>query len=345
MQKLYSKLTISSILKYCSAALLLVVPLYQKFPVVKIGGTYVPVRSEDFLLFVVGVFWLYYFFRNKPMEFLKDKLNIAIVLFILAGFVSVLSAIFITNTTPVHLAMLHWIRRIEYIIPFFAALAAIRQNARPKFFVEVLMIVVFAAFIYGLGQIYLGFPVVTTQNEEYAKGIALRWIPGARLPSSFAGHYDLAAFLVIVFPLLFAYLFAIKKSLSKILLLTLVIVPGYWLFLQTESRVSFLAYLIGVTLTLFILRKNIFVLPFVVFSILGMFVLSDLGARYWQIISIYSKKIISQELIVTTAHAQAPSLPATGSEEPVEDRSTSIRLNVEWPRALRAFSKNPLLGT
>ena len=28
-----------------------------------------------------------------------------------------------------------------------------------------------------------------------------------------------------------------------------------------------------------------------------------------------------------------------------EDRSTSIRLNVEWPRALRAFSKNPLFGT
>jgi O-antigen ligase len=28
-----------------------------------------------------------------------------------------------------------------------------------------------------------------------------------------------------------------------------------------------------------------------------------------------------------------------------EDRSTSIRLNVEWPRAIRAFIKNPLLGT
>ncbi|MEK7112083.1 MAG: hypothetical protein AAB875_02035, partial [Patescibacteria group bacterium] len=28
-----------------------------------------------------------------------------------------------------------------------------------------------------------------------------------------------------------------------------------------------------------------------------------------------------------------------------EDRSTSIRLNVEWPRALRALFKNPLLGT
>jgi len=29
----------------------------------------------------------------------------------------------------------------------------------------------------------------------------------------------------------------------------------------------------------------------------------------------------------------------------LEDRSSSIRLNVEWPRAIRAFSKNPLLGT
>jgi O-antigen ligase len=29
----------------------------------------------------------------------------------------------------------------------------------------------------------------------------------------------------------------------------------------------------------------------------------------------------------------------------VEDRSTSIRLNVEWPRAIRAFVKDPLIGT
>lgn len=28
-----------------------------------------------------------------------------------------------------------------------------------------------------------------------------------------------------------------------------------------------------------------------------------------------------------------------------EDRSTSIRLNVEWPRAIRALTKNPLTGT
>ena len=39
---------------------------------------------------------------------------------------------------------------------------------------------------------------------------------------------------------------------------------------------------------------------------------------------------------------------ATPTPTPVpifEDRSTSIRVNVEWPRAIRALSKNPLLGT
>jgi O-antigen ligase len=42
---------------------------------------------------------------------------------------------------------------------------------------------------------------------------------------------------------------------------------------------------------------------------------------------------------------------ATPSAEPIEStalavgRSTDIRFKVEWPRALRAFAKNPLLGT
>ncbi len=34
-----------------------------------------------------------------------------------------------------------------------------------------------------------------------------------------------------------------------------------------------------------------------------------------------------------------------GGEAPPEDRSTAIRLKVEWPRAIKAFLKNPLLGT
>jgi O-antigen ligase len=49
------------------------------------------------------------------------------------------------------------------------------------------------------------------------------------------------------------------------------------------------------------------------------------------------KKILSISIIPV---ANAQSEPA-----PTEDRSTNIRLNIEWPRAIRAIERNPFLGT
>jgi O-antigen ligase len=47
-----------------------------------------------------------------------------------------------------------------------------------------------------------------------------------------------------------------------------------------------------------------------------------------------------------SAQETTPLLTPTPVPVPVfEDRSTSIRLAVEWPRAIRAFIKNPLLGS
>ena len=61
---------------------------------------------------------------------------------------------------------------------------------------------------------------------------------------------------------------------------------------------------------------------------------SDLRTRYGRIIEVVKQKITS----VVTVYAEDD-----GNVN--EDRSTSIRLVVEWPRAIRAFSKNPLVGT
>ena len=63
-------------------------------------------------------------------------------------------------------------------------------------------------------------------------------------------------------------------------------------------------------------------------------------------------KILNYYIFNNTVYAQdnllleRKQLNITPTPPPVfEDRSTNIRLNVEWPRAIRAFSKNPLLGT
>jgi hypothetical protein len=80
---------------------------------------------------------------------------------------------------------------------------------------------------------------------------------------------------------------------------------------------------------------------------------SNLISRYERVIEIFSATVKKYtQNVVAPLYAQDVSTlrrdatPPTPTPMPVfEDRSTSIRLNVEWPRAIRAFLKNPLLGT
>ena len=346
----------NEILKYSVAALLLVIPIYPKFPVFSVPGTYVAIRAEDFLIGSIFIFWVIGFLRGRFGQFFNDTLSKSLFLFWLVGLLSILSGLLLTNSISLHLGILHFFRRIEYVIPLFIAISAIRNRRAPRFFVEVFFIASLVVFFYGLGQLYADFPVISTQNQEYSKGVALRWIPGARVHSTFAGHYDLAAFLVLFFPIAIAYLFSIRKILSRIFVFFVFIVPSFWLFLQTESRISFVSFLCGVTVTLWVIRKRLFIVPFVLVSVLSMLFLSDLGVRYRRILDVYSQKTTLNDVINIARPGSVyanegkedkkqPSVYSILGAQITEDRSTSIRLNVEWPRAIRAFYKNPLLGT
>lgn len=361
MQKLLKLLKNPNIVKYGVAAFLLVVPLYPKFPLFNVPGTYVAIRAEDFLIAFVSLFWLIQVWHTERHDFFKDDLNKTIVMFWLVGFLSLTGGLLLTQSITLHLGFLHWARRIEYMLPFFIAVWALRKRGNSRFYGEVIFIASLMAFFYGLGQVYAQFPVISTQNEEFAKGLALRFVPGSRLHSTFAGHYDLAAFLVFVFPLAFAFLFAAKNWMYRIAILGGVMAPSFWLLMRTESRVSFLAYLLAVTVTLWLIRRRLFIVPFIAASIILMATVGGLGDRYLYTINIYKQKVLNMKdkfinLSPAIVWAQEKSLSAPvrlGSEsaegkitEPViEDRSTAIRLKVEWPRAIRAFFKNPLLGT
>lgn len=330
-----------AIFKLSIAAILLAVPLYPKFPLFRVPGTYVAVRVEDFLLLIVVLIWGFYLLKTGQLgRFLNDRFTQAVFLFLVAGLLSVLSALLITGNISPHLAFLHWIRRLEYILLFFIAYSAVTLSGRISFFTYTLFIASFFVFLYGVGQVYFNLPVITTQNEEYSKGIALRWVPGARLPSTFAGHYDLAAFSMFVLTFGFAWMFLYTNFLYKIFLLAFVVAPAFWLLLMTESRISFLAYLFSVSSMFVFLQKKKFILPIVLVSIV-VAVFTGLGARYWRTIDVYLQKLRTYNmLIVSPVYAQEATQSA-----PVEDRSVSIRLNIEWPRAVNAFLKNPLLGT
>lgn len=352
MQKLF--LLISSIrfnlwLKYSVAAVLLIIPLYPKFPILTVPGTYVAIRAEDFLISILGVVFFFYFLKTSKKEFFSDKVHLAIFIFILSGLVSLIGAIFLTQTVSWQIGLLHWARRVEYLVPFFVAYSAVRSGVGLRYYFHLLILIGFLAFLYGFGQEHFGFPVITTQNEEYSKGIALRWVSGARLPSTFAGHYDLAAFLVMSFPLIFAYLFYLKSKGKKLLLVFGYLLPVFWLFLQTEARVSFVAAIVGVVTTLWLVKRKKYIVWILVTSLVGMLFFSSLGARYLRTINFYRAKIVgfsTQEVIkIAKAYEDNRTLNQTSAPPPGEDRSFSIRIHVEWPRAIRAFLKNPLFGT
>lgn len=284
--------------KYLIAALLVMVPLYPKFPFIQIPGTYVSIRTEDFLLVIVGIYTLIRFIPDIKRIF-QNKIFRAILIFLTIGLVSLISGVFLTKTVVFSVGIFHFIRRIEYFMPFLAIMAFFPydKDKNLEFYIKVLMIVVFAAFIYGIGQRYFNFPVIITQNSESSKGLALRWTPGSHITSTFAGHYDLAAYMVLVLPIFISLIFVLKDRYSKILL-GVVTAAGFWLLVNSASRIALISYLLSVFISLFILKKYKAMILILLVSIILSGFSSSLYARYKSLIDVYLK-VSAQEIIPT----------------------------------------------
>jgi len=347
----------SETMKYLVAAILLAVPLYPKFPFIRVPGTFVSIRLEDFLLAAVAAVLVFRLLPKKK-AFLKNKINQAIFLSLSIGFLSLATAVLVTKTVIPHIGFLHWLRRIEYFVPFFVGFLAIRERKENlEFYLKVLMVSLIIAFFYGLGQKHLNWPIIITQNLEYAKGIALRWIPGSHINSTFAGHYDLATFLVMVLPIYISLFFLLKEWRTRVVIFA-VFLAGLWLLGNSGSRISVVSYLGALTIALSLVKKYKAIPLVIILSLIFFTMSSSLMARYSRIIRVTTEKMLKinslffkQEPVYAASEPvvipeRRKALKPTPTPPPVfEDRSTSIRLNVEWPRAIRALSKNPLLGT
>lgn len=344
MQKLlarYSKIA-NNALKYGVAAIILAVPLYPKFPFLTIPGIQVAVRLEDFVILSVFLLWLTAVLPNIR-SFLKDRITLSILLFFVVGLISLLFAVVVAKTVSPHIGFLHWARRVEYLSAFFIGMYSVKRKEDLYFYIKILLIVVVAAFFYGIGQKYYNVPVITTQNADYSRGIALRYRPGAHLVSTFAGHYDLASFIILLMPALYLFLFAKSETLKKFVkdtrpiitrgVIMIVIMMGVWLLTQTASRISLVSYLGSSIFALILMNRKKFIPVVLIISFVFASFSMNLIDRYLNIVDVYAQTELPEEL------------PSPEPVEVVEDRSTSIRLNVEWPRAVRALTKNPLTGT
>ncbi|MFH2118344.1 MAG: hypothetical protein ABII10_01260, partial [Candidatus Paceibacterota bacterium] len=206
-KKIFSWLD-SNILFLFSTLLLIFIPLYPKIPLFDIlPGYIVRVRFEDALIALAGLTWIIQLWRGKVVW--KSPLFRLIGIYTLVGFLSILSAIFIIHTVPLELlhvgkSALHLFRYMEYFFLFVLMYASLKTFKQAKIIVWMLVLTVLAVSFYGVGQKYWYWPVYSTMNREFSKGVRLYLTEHARVQSTFGGHYDLGAYLVIVLPILLA---------------------------------------------------------------------------------------------------------------------------------------------
>ena len=337
----------ASLLKYLTAAIFVFIPLYPKFPLFFLPGSAVAIRAEDFLIATTAIVLAVHLILSKKIKL--PPLGFQIIVYLAVGALSVLSAILITKNVNPLLAIFHWGRRLEYLLVFFFVYYVGRENrGSRRLLFELILLVPIGVFLYGLAQIFAAAPVISTMNKEFAKGIALTLQPGVQLSSTFAGHYDLAIYLAMILAYLATLLtFKLKRRHWFGLLAGFVIL--LWLFTQAGSRIAIFGLVFSVALVCSLRQK--FKLALLLTALVGASILTSpsLLLRLGNLWRVFRAQLQSAAIVAPVHAAESTGfLSVLGDEalRPIqEDRSTSIRFDVEWPRALRSLYKNPFLGT
>lgn len=249
-----------NILLLLAGFLLAFIPLYPKLPLFEaIPGYIVRVRLEDVFLFIAILIWVFQTVRKK-IKWKTPFLSLMGV-YAIVGILSLISAVFLIQTIPletIHVAKsaLHYFRYLEYFSLFLIVFSSIKSGKQIKILVFTLLTTLITITLYGYGQKYWYWPVYSTMNREFSKGLTLYLTEHARVQSTFGGHYDFAAFLVILLPISLALAYKSNKKAHRVLY-HIIHVFGLWSLIVSASRTSFAAYLLGaLTVIIFLSWKN-----------------------------------------------------------------------------------------
>jgi hypothetical protein len=213
--KLLKKLD-DNILKILLMLFVFFIPLFPKFPFRVVNYTYIAIRLDDLLTGVLAAVFILQLLRKK-VSFAKLPYKKLFGAFWIVVFLSYISGVYITKTVEFpFVGLLHAARRVEYMMLFFIAVSVIRTSTDYKKLLFSFLTSLFLINVYGIGQRFFEFPAISTMNPEFAKGRILFLTPEARLSSTFAGHYDLAAYLVLMLPFLWAlFMYAKRIQISQ----------------------------------------------------------------------------------------------------------------------------------
>lgn len=239
-------------------------------------------RVEYLSVFFIGYSAVFYVKqeKNDNNEFIKlPNLFLRGVQVISITYIVLFISYFLQNVHPL-LRITGTLFSFVAISPFigiglfclsYVLLASTLLKKRITVFIAVITFTLLLTVGYGFGQrgILVGwehrFPAYSTMNEEFAKGIPLLISATNRIQSTFAGHYDLAAYLVLLIPIMGSMAFGYRKWYLRVFFASCGVL-GLLLLLMTASRVSFMVYLLAVCFMLILQKKKLFIIPVVILS-------------------------------------------------------------------------------
>lgn len=262
-----------NILLVVTLALLVFIPLYPKLPLIDIQNTWVYIRAEDFFVLFALIIWLMITIQKRTV--LRTPLTLPIFTFWIIGGLATLHGILLIFPTVANLfpnvALLSYLRRIEYMSLYFVSYWSMKEKSYLRYVIVTLILTLVGVVAYGLGQKFLGFPAFLTMNEEFAKGTPITLSALSRLPSTFGGHYDLAAYLVLIMPIVVSVMFGLKNKIVAGVLFCINLLGAYVLFL-TVSRISLFALIASIVFVLYFHKKRLvlLIIPVCVVALLAM---------------------------------------------------------------------------
>lgn len=330
--------------------LLAFIPLYPKLPLFDaVPGYIVRVRLEDILVAFTAVVWLIQAKRGK-VNWRVPGLWL-LVTYAAAGLLSLLTAMFIIHTIPlefVHVAksVLHYFRYLEYFTLLLFTYSAIKTKADVWKLLSISLVTLVGIILYGYGQKFYYWPVYSTMNREFSKGIVLYLTDHARVQSTFGGHYDLAAYLVVLLPVVLSFAFTVRAWWGR-LLLHFVHLYGVWLMVVAASRISFGGYVLASLVVIWLVAckqtkwwqklwwgSSRSVVLVSMLSFMMLFYGQDIYERFLQVLEGYPKlhddyhalndqrkRLVRQSLVmIGLAEGEKPAPPSNGVGVTLEDQ-------------------------
>lgn len=311
------------LLKILIIAYIYLIPLYPKIPLFNINYTYVHVRFEDVFVALISTFFFVQLLRKKVS--INKQFLIPIGLFWIAVMISFIVGNFILEGLPPQVwkvSLLHALRRVEYMVIFFIAYAAIRTKKDFYDYLKHILIALALVCLYGLGQKILGWCAFQTMNPEFSKGYCLTLSSDARISSTFAGHYDLAAYLTLIIPIAVGAYIYFKKA-RYFIPFTLAIMA----LVLTASRASYIAYVLS-TVPFLLLRKK-FKLLLIVIVLTAVFTplsgeLTSRFKRTFQSTKIFIDPVTGQAVVPQDPRQLPPGSIDTIQQVPIASNAPKI---------------------